>query len=320
MIAGGGVTLTQYGFRHVPYRSSTSFQLAYATGAQRFGAEVSGDFRGARHTTLRLRWSGFDVVRYYGLGNETPELGSSDFYKVRQQQDLVAPALVVPLSRGAEVSVGPQLKYAQTDFVAGTFIDLTRPYGAGSFGQLGAQAGLRIDTRDRHVAATRGVLVSVDASAYPRFWDVTAAFGESHAEATTYLTASLPLRPTLALRVGGKKVWGRFPFNEAAFLGGAGTVRGFAERRFAGNAAVYGNVELRLKLARFTVGLPADWGVFGLLDAGRVYVDGEVSDRWHGAAGGGFWFAFLNGRNTMSVSIARSTERTAVYVRAGFAF
>ena len=179
--------------------------------------------------------------------------------------------------------------------------------------------GLRIDTRDQRVAATRGVLLTAAGSAYPKLWDVTDAFGEGHAEAATYLTASMPLRPTLALRVGGKKVWGRFPFQEAAFIGGASTVRGFNEHRFAGSAAIYGNVELRLKVARFSVALPADWGVFGLVDGGRVYVAAEASDRWHVAAGGGIWFAFLNSRNTVSVSVARSAERTAAYVRGGFA-
>jgi len=319
VIAAAGVTLTHYGFRHQPYRARSSLRVSYATGAQRFGVEFKGDFRGVHHSTLRARWSGFDVVRFYGIGNETPVVGPSDFYKVHQERYLVAPALIVPVSTATEVSIGPQLEYARTDLVAGTFIELTRPYGSGRFGQVGAQVGLRIDTRDQRVAATRGVLLTAAGSAYPKLWDVTDAFGEGHAEAATYLTASMPLRPTLALRVGGKKVWGRFPFQEAAFIGGASTVRGFNEHRFAGSAAIYGNVELRLKVARFSVALPADWGVFGLVDGGRVYVAAEASDRWHVAAGGGIWFAFLNSRNTVSVSVARSAERTAAYVRGGFA-
>jgi hypothetical protein len=35
--------------------------------------------------------------------------------------------------------------------------------------------------------------------------------------------------PTLAVRVGGKKVWGVFPFTESAFLGGSRTVHGLRE-------------------------------------------------------------------------------------------
>jgi len=97
-------------------------------------------------------------------------------------------------------------------------------------------------------------------------------------------------------------------------------VRGFPEYRFGGDAALYGNAELRLLLTKFYFLMPVDLGVFGLADAGRVFVAGETSDRWHTAAGGGVWLAFLSRGNTLSVATARSAEATLTYVRAGFAF
>src|SRR2546429_4452849 len=127
-------------------------------------------------------------------------------------------------------------------------------------------------------------------------------------------------RSRLALRIAGKRVWGAYPFHEAAYIGGAATVRGFSEHRFAGDAAVYGNAELRLRLARIFVLLPEELGVFGLADAGRVYLAGETSDRWHAAVGGGVWVAFLSRTNTLSVAAAHSVEGTRAYVRAGFGF
>jgi hypothetical protein len=53
---------------------------------------------------------------------------------------------------------------------------------------------------------------------------------------------------------------------------------------------------------------------------GRVYLDGEQSDQWHAAGGGGIWLSFLERANTMSVAVATSSERTRVYVGAGFGF
>lgn len=100
----------------------------------------------------------------------------------------------------------------------------------------------------------------------------------------------------------------------------ASAARGFLQDRFAGDAAVYGNVELRLFLTKFFLLLPGEFGVFGLGDAGRVFQSGEISDRWHGAIGGGLWFAFLSRATTVSVSWARSAESTRMYARAGFAF
>ncbi len=323
LVFGGGPVLYQYGFRRVPYRSRTALRVGYATTARRFRAEFSGDFRSlgsTRELLFYARASGIEVVRFFGFGNETLRPASDALSRIRQQQYIVAPTLVLPLSATTRLSLGPVLQFARTDSEPGTVLDLTRPYGVGSFGQVGSQVAFTLDTRDQPAAASRGALVTVGGSVYPALWDVGTAFGEAHGAAATALTAPLPTHPTLALRVGGKKVWGTYPFHEAAYIGGASTVRGFSEHRFAGDAALYGNAELRLKLARSALVFPADFGLFGLADAGRVYLRGETSDRWHAAVGGGVWIAFLSPANTFTVGFARSVERTAVYARAGFLF
>ena len=124
------------------------------------------------------------------------------------------------------------------------------------------------------------------------------------------------MQPTLGLRVGGKKVWGEAPFHESAFLGGDATIRGYSAQRFAGDAATYANGELRLFLKHFSVG---DVGVFALADVGRVFVEGESSDRWHKAGGGGIWFAVLNPGTSVTLALA-SGERRSVYGQLGFMF
>jgi hemolysin activation/secretion protein len=149
---------------------------------------------------------------------------------------------------------------------------------------------------------------------------VDSTFGEVHGEAVTYLSARAPLDPTLALRVGGRKLWGRYPFFEAAFIGGASTVRLGRVNRYAGDASAYGSTELRLSLAKVKLVLPADLGVFGLADAGRVFLAGESSDTWHAAAGGGVWLSYLERAYTLSLAIAKSDERTGIYAQAGFGF
>ena len=232
---------------------------------------------------------------------------------------MIGPSLVAR-SGIARFSLGPVLKYARTTLDTGTFIGSSRPSGVPHFLQVGAQAELRFDARDRVRAPSRGALLTLGGSWYAAAYDVAAPFGEGHAEVATYLTAPIPLQPTLALRVAGKKVWGAYPFHEAAYIGGAATVRGFSEHRFAGDGSVNGNAELRLRLARLFMLVPEELGVFGLADAGRVYLAGETSDRWHAAVGGGVWVAFLSRTNTLSVAAARSVEGTRLYVRAGFAF
>jgi len=81
-----------------------------------------------------------------------------------------------------------------------------------------------------------------------------------------------------------------------------------------------GNAELRVRLTRAMVLVPSDLGVFALGDVGRVWVEGETSDRWHGAVGGGIWLTFARPGNTLSVAVAQGAEKTALYLRAGFAY
>jgi hypothetical protein len=154
-------------------------------------------------------------------------------------------------------------------------------------------------------------------------WHVKQTFGDIHGEATGVVTVDALLESTLAARVGGKKVFGDFPFHEAAFIGGSRrevTVRGLRAQRYAGDASVFGNLELRVRLGSVAVLVPTEVGVFGLADAGRVFLNEESSNRWHKAVGAGIWIAPVSRANTFTFSAARSEGRTAYYLSAGFLF
>jgi len=162
-------------------------------------------------------------------------------------------------------------------------------------------------------------MLSLGASLFPEVWDVERTFGEVHGEASAYLSPAMPLHPTLALRAGGKRVWGTYPFHEAAYLGSP-YVRGLHSARYAGDASAYGSAELRLPLFRPYIVVPGEFGVLGFTDVGRVFLDGESSDVWHTGVGGGVWFSFLQRANTLTLAVARGDDRTAVYFRAGFGY
>jgi hypothetical protein len=320
---GLGATGTWYQFREDPYKTRVTLDAGYAFGAQGVHADFSGDFRDillGLDAGLELRGSEIEVLRFYGFGNERAAPRSDTYYKVNQAQYLAAPSLVARFSPAVRFALGPVLKYSTTTPTAGSLLDSVRPYGVAHFLQYGPAAEFRSDTRDRPGAATRGTLLVVGGTWYPAVADVRSPFGEAHGEAAAYLSARMPLEPTLALRVAAKKVWGSYPFQEAAYVGGATTVRGFPEHRFAGDAALYTNSELRLRLAKIFVLFPEDLGVLGLADAGRVYLAGESSDRWHAGVGGGLWLSFVSRANVLSVAAAHSVEGTRVYLRAGFSF
>jgi hypothetical protein len=237
------------------------------------------------------------MIRFYGFGNETKSERGEDFFKIQQQQFSLSPQLQFRAGH-VDLSVGAMAQYTKEPDRP-SFLAATRPYGFGGFGKVGPMVDIGIGHREA------------------AFED---SFGEIHGEAGTFLRAAIPLRPALALRVGGKRVFGRYPFQEAAFLGGADTVRGLRPQRFAGDGSAYGSAELRLRFGRVKLLLPSEVGVFGLADAGRVFLKGERSELWHHSVGGGVWVAVLKPENTVSLAVARSDGATRIYFRAGFGF
>jgi len=322
LLLGVGVVHTRYGFRALPPSTRLLAEAAYATSASTYRIDAAGEFRRPLLPAIlyiELRASGLELTRFYGIGNETNGLQPDSVYRVRQKQLLVAPRVALPLAPRLRLTLGPLLKYAHTPTDPGTVLTTTGPYyGAGNYGQVGARAVFELDTRDHTVAPARGLHVSFAGQWYPAVWDVASPFGSLSVEVSTYLSAGDPPGATLALRAGGAAVSGSVPFQELVFVGGGTTVRGYPEQRFAGRRGAYANAELRLLAGRLPFG---DLGIFGLADAGRVWIPGEASDRWHAAAGGGLWLAWQHRRdNTLSIAAARSPERTAIYVRAGFMF
>ena len=107
----------------------------------------------------------------------------------------------------------------------------------------------------------------------------------------------------------------------AAYLGGVENFRGVADDRFSGDAMVYAKSELRLRLGALSSLLPGQFGIHGMADVGRVYLEGEDSDLWHWAYGGGIWFSFLRQHTPLiSVTLANSDDSTRLLAGLGFSF
>ena len=97
-------------------------------------------------------------------------------------------------------------------------------------------------------------------------------------------------------------------------------MRGLRAQRFAGDSSVFGNLDLRVFVARLKVVVPSDVGVLAFGDVGRVFEDGESSKKWHPGYGGGVWIAPLARTNAISFTVAKSEEETLLYLRVGFNF
>ena len=318
-----GLKHDRYGFGKLPYSVRLQAHGGWAFGLDEPIFDVrylAREALGGGDVRARFRWSGIEIINFYGLGNETSTDQPVAFHRVAHKRVTATVAAGMGDGERRYFEIGPTFTYTSTDTATvASFIGQTDPYGSGKFTHAGARAGFGIDTRDRLGTPTRGLRVAAGASAFPAIFDATEAFGELHAELAAY-GSPLGEAVVLAGRVGGKRVWGRFPFSEAAFLGGPASVRSIRHQRYAGDAMALGSAEIRLEVGRIKFPVPSDVGVYGLADAGRVFVDGETSDTWHTAAGGGLWFALINRSNVVRISVARGDGRTAVHAGVGFAF
>ena len=300
VIIGAGTSMTDYGFRRVPYESNVTLQLLLSPTTGRLGAQLLAD----RHPE-NSRWSysllaravQFASNRFFGFGNETPyssELAARSL--VIRDEVVVRPALGYSLGPGSFITAGPIFKRTDPKPEDDSLIEFWRPLGTDAMSQMGFGIESLVNSERYRI--------DVGASIYPAVQDVPDAFTEAHGMLATFIPIG---GSQLALRIGGKKVWGdSFPLHEAAFIGGQSTLRGYRWNRFAGDAAAFGGAELRIPITRLVLFTRGDFGVLGLADAGRVWYQDESSDTWHTGFGGGLWFQTLS--QAFSVSYAKGDE------------
>ncbi len=301
VLLGGGVERIRYERGFVPWSSRQRLRAAYATEPNEYAVEYDGTFRfehAQSDLNLALGRSGIGILRFYGYGNETVRDQSDAFYSAKQVAYTVAPSVQLPTASRDTISVGLVYKDVNTNTDGQRYITITKPLGYPEFREAGARIMVRHDSRDSPVAAQRGWLLIGGADYFPTTLDVRRPFGGVNAAASTYWTPGPGEDLTIAVRVAGQKIWGPFPVFEAAYIGGATTVRGLPPQRYAGSASLYSNLEARLKVAPLAFVVRWDFGVSAIMDAGRVFVNGVESNEWHAGLGGGIW-AMLPDRSAM---------------------
>lgn len=327
LFLGGGPILYGFGFRAFPYvyRMELLGGIALKTGA--FKVTYSAVFPAiGRRTTLDLglHASELEVRNFYGFGNASvrnDDLEESDYYRVSSREYFVRPTLQHNVLPHVNIDVGIVFKHFQVrekpDRYVGEF-DLDVLGNDRSFVGIGVSAV--VDYRDRQIATSSGFYCSVSGWNFPDPFEDRNPFQRVAGDVRVYVSSNIVTDVTLALRVGGTKLFGSYPFYEAAYIGGAGSLRGYNRERFGGEAAAFGSAEVRFALGRIKILVPTEVGLLVLGDAGRVWLDGDSPGGWHSDAGGGIWFAPVSREFTFSFSVAGSVDGVFVNGGVGFGF
>jgi hypothetical protein len=311
IVLGGGFESRSYAFRKYPWGTRQVLTGGIGLGVLRPYLDYAGDFR--RENTwlqgsLRVRASGLDRLRFYGLGNETSNEGPDDSFRISDTEVMVFPGLAITRGDRGAIELGPVIKYSDsTGTEEDTVLAEEHPYGVGRFGEVGIRTGFWYDDTDPEDVLGGGIRTNVAGAYYPEAWDVERGFGSIDGE----FTGSIPLgHPAqLSLRAGGKKLWGDYPFFEAAYIGGR-LLRGYNWNRFAGDASLYSRIELKWAFAKLRGSVPMEIGLSVGADAGRVWLEGDSSDKWHTGVSGGIFIAPFNRLTLLEFGVGKSEERT----------
>jgi len=343
---GGGVTRTSWGFRKYPWANVQAFTLRYSTGYNSVRASYAGQWRLSDTSligSLSMRFSGIENRNFYGFGNQTPNITDSKLHMTETNEYSVYPALRYRPSSTFDLHVGAEAKVIQTKG-GDSLVEQEHVYGSGKFGEAGVRAGFEYDSRGRSAGMTeqRG-LAAPDASAaasaapvsgvrvlaetffVPKAWDVTENFGGLDGSVAGYLGNRTLV---LATRVGGRTLWGAYPWFESAGISGQGggfgsngKIRGYYDGRFRGDSSLYGNAELRWWIGkRKGAVLPLRWGLTGFCESGRVWYEAEDSKKWHTGYGIGLMLQLIGTPMALSGSMANGTEGIKFYVGGGYSF
>lgn len=353
LFAGAGFLWLRHGFRKSPYSQRHLFLASIAPLTASYDFRYHGKF-----TDVAGQWD-FEVEadikapnyvnNFFGMGNESvfdrdideKETGvdeSIQYYRYRFEEITFIPSLSRDVGGWGRVRIGPMLqriemeepragqsryiqKYAATlpsDLFSEfrTFGGIAWELNAGSRGdELFNQRGSLFSLSGRHLAGlTKG---TDDFSSYDASLSVFHSFRERS-------------RLVFAGRIGGGINHGQYPFYQAQILDGKTMIRGFRKTRFYGDAKLFANLEVRLRLLDFRSYLfPASFGVLAFHDVGRIWYKNEdgvdasakggKSDLWHSGWGGGLWFTPFN-LTVLSVEAGHSREGMLGYVRLGFLF
>lgn len=323
----GPCSETEPCYNSAPYatKQSLSMEVALNTGA--FNFRYKGDFSDV-FGKLDLNISAVILapnnnLNFFGYGNETKIADTlmAEDYRIRTNQITIFPALEAGNEDKIRFLFGPIYQQASvSDDTTGDFFSIfpdLNPDNLSRKHYIGANTQFTFDPFTpklrpvfsyRFVANTGYLKQIEDNTVHTAFFRGYVSFYYS----IYRKTGKTPLL-TIATRIGGGYNAGEYEFYQANIIGGRSyeNVRGFRGERFSGRTALYNNFELRLRLLHFKAYvLPADLGIIGLLDNGRVWNEDENSQKIHTAYGGGIFLSPFS-LATISATYAFSHDEPA---------
>ncbi len=326
-------TLITSNFERNPFTAKHSFTGLYYFATNGFELTYYGQFANVIGTWNLGLDAGFTSpnysINFFDFGNETDNLNYTDednfdvnYNRVKLSSISFKPSLIKNGRYGTKFKLGASYESIEVEETNDRFIDeFYNQTGIGNKNQfLGVDVEIGFENKDNKAFPTMGMQTSLQVG-YKASLDKSNGFG--------YLIPSIgfnyKLVPSgqlvLATNLKGNIIIGDdFQFYQASSLGANNGLRGYRNQRFTGKSSFYQSTDLRLNLIKVkTALLPLQIGIYGGVDYGRVWLDGEDSDNWHNSYGGGM-FTNASDFMTFQISVFNATEGPRFSFGLGFGF
>ncbi len=307
-------------WRKHPFANRQYFDVKYSITQNAFSSTYYSNFRQLLGKWDLNTYANYDKEKwtnFYGLGNETPlVIKARDFNRNRSEEFIGRLGADRVINNQHRFSINAVYQTYRIAVDTGrylskqNFIDATQSRSTNQF--AGAEFGYVYQNINDSVLPVKGIAFKTYAAYIDNVQTKAGSIGKYGAETNIYLP--LTKKFNLLLRLGGTTLNGTPQFYQFNRIGGIETLRGYQRDRFYGNSTAFSQNELRF-ITNFRSRLfNGKVGVFGLYDAGRVWLDGENSNTIHTSYGGGIIVSPFN-RISFSAAIASSTEDFNIHFR-----
>ncbi|KIA85577.1 metallophosphoesterase [Flavobacterium sp. AED] len=268
------------------------------------------------------------TINYFGSGNETinnDETFGMNYNRVRLRTLKVTPSIKKIGKYGSEISFSTTFEKISVEETNNRFINIPGVVNPDVFGSqqfAGATVKYSFENYDTPSFPTMGFGFSVAGSWKMNTNDAQRNFPTLESKINFNHKIDANGKVILATILKSKILLNNnFEFYQGATLGGDYDLRGYRNERFLGKQSFYQSSDIRWNLGKIRRSvIPMSYGILGGFDYGRVWVNGENSDKWHQSFGGGLW---LNGLNVITARITyfkSADEEARIAFGLGFGF
>jgi len=261
------------------------------------------------------------VQNFYGIGNETTEMGmKASWFQITSKRFYGGISLSKTYNKHHRIEPGIFYQQVRSDSLHSAYPSnehLFKEPVSSTKQFAGASIGYDFRNTNNDVYPTKGVHFVLGGGYLQDIRNTNESFLKLASSFSFYLPLGKSF--SLAIRAGGAIMNEDANYYHLNTLDGNENLRGYPRERFYGKNTFYNNNELRWVTNTKNYIFNGKIGLLAFFDQGRVWQPGEISTTWHNGYGGGLILIPFN-KVALVGTYGKSKESSGILLKAEFFF